>query len=557
MLFKTKIEGSLDIGSGSIKGLSLKGKAIEKYAIELLPQGAILSGNIEDHQAVRDSLKSIVSRLGLKNKNVIVSLPVQNFAVKFFKIPVVGIKEKKALIENELEDLIPNFEPAAYVTEHISLGVMNDMEDVVAISVQKEKIRDMIESLTFAKVKPARIVPDFISLFNLIQYTKESVIDNTNAASIMVVDIGAEATKIFVEKDGLLKMQRIAAIGGNDFTDVIERNQNMDYISAEKYKKNLELKDSDEDGHTDEFHEISELIDELNGQIKRSIDYYKAQEALPGIDGLIVTGGPSMLKGYQNILENSIIMEMRAFPVERYLATCKGFQDDYEDIRRMDTVVGNIISEVDPAKGIPVVELNFLTKDYKSKLEMEKMFKIAAAAVIVVVAAEFGALQYIKAETEKKVASIVEKNKQKEEAIAAKAVEESKRKGIPDLSDKIGIVEDIFAQQNTRFSEVLYQIKKSTPGKVWFTGIDYKEGKIIVNGTAADNNRDGMSSEISVFTLEKNLKNSDLFSDVKAEYVKSSDELGNPVNTFQYELTVKGEEPAVVEATAVPVTENK
>lgn len=557
MLFKTKIEGSLDIGSGSIKGLSLKGKAIDKYAIETLPQGAILSGNIEDHQAVRDSLKSIISRLGLKNKNVIVSLPVQNFAVKFFKIPVVGIKEKKALIENELEDLIPNFEPAAYVTEHISLGVMNDMEDVVAISVQKEKIRDMIESLTFAKVKPARIVPDFVSLFNLIQYTKESVIDNTNAASIMVVDIGAEATKIFVEKDGLLKMQRIAAIGGNDFTDVIERNQNMDYISAEKYKKSLELKDSDEDGHTDEFHEISELIDELNGQIKRSIDYYKAQEALPGIDGLIVTGGPSMLKGYQNILENSIVMEMRAFPIERYLATCKGFQDDYEDIRRMDTVVGNIISEVDPAKGIPIVELNFLTKDYKSKLEMEKMFKIAAIAVIVVVAAEFGALQYIKTETEKKVASIVEKNKQKEEAVAAKAVEESKRKGIPDLSDKIGIVEDIFAQQNTRFSEVLYQIKKSTPGKVWFTGVDYKEGKIMVNGTAADNNRDGMSSEISVFTLEKNLKNSDLFSDVKAEYVKSSDELGNPVNTFQYELTVKGEEPAVVEATAVPVTENK
>lgn len=557
MLFKTKIEGSLDIGSGSIKGVALKGKAIEKYAIEALPQGAILSGNIEDHHAVRDSLKSIVSRLGLKNKNVVVSLPVQNFAVKFFKIPVVGPKEKRALIENELEDLIPNFEPAAYVTEHISLGVMNDMEDVVAVSVQKEKIRDMIESLTFAKVKPARIVPDFISLFNLIQYTKESVIDNTNAASIMVVDIGAEATKIFVEKDGLLKMQRIAAIGGNDFTDVIERNQNMDYLSAEKYKKNLELKDSDEDGQTDEFHEISELIDELNGQIKRSIDYYKAQEALPGIDGLIVTGGPSMLKGYQNILENSIVMEMRAFPIERYLASCKGFQDDYEDIRRMDTVVGNIISEVDPAKGMQVVELNFLTKEYKSKLELEKMFKIAAAAVIVVVAAEFGAVQYIKAETAKKVVSILEKNKAKDKAVEDKAIEESKRKGIPDLSGKIGIVEDIFAQQNTRFSEILYQIKKSTPGKVWFTGIDYKEGKIMVNGTAADNNRDGMSSEISVFTLEKNMKNSDLFSDVKAEYVKSSDELGNSVNTFQYELTVKGEEPAVVEATAVPVTENK
>ena len=68
-----------------------------------MPQGAILSGNIEDHQAVRDSLKSIISKLGLRNKGIVVSLPVQNFAVKFLKIPLVGQKEKKALIESELE----------------------------------------------------------------------------------------------------------------------------------------------------------------------------------------------------------------------------------------------------------------------------------------------------------------------------------------------------------------------------------------------------------------------------------------------------------------------
>lgn len=165
------------------------------------------------------------------------------------------------------------------------------MEDVVAVAIQRDKVRDMVESLTFAKVKPVKIIPDFISLFNLIQHTKEIMVDKTENSSIMVVDIGAEATKIFVEKDGQLKMQRIAAIGGNDFTDVIERNQNMDYFDAERYKKKLELKDEDEENHHDEYQEISELIEELNAQVKRSIEYYKAQEGVPGIDGLIVTGG--------------------------------------------------------------------------------------------------------------------------------------------------------------------------------------------------------------------------------------------------------------------------
>jgi hypothetical protein len=75
---------------------------------------------------------------------------------------------------------------------------------------------------------------------------------------------------------------------------------------------------------------------------------------------------------------------------------------------------------------------------------------------------------------------------------------------------------------------------------VCFTYID-KVSNIIQYTTVArqaDNNKDGVTSEISVLTLEKNLRNSKLFKDVKAEYIKSSDELGNPVNTFQYELKI-------------------
>lgn len=549
MLFKTKIEGSLDIGSSSIKGVVLKGKAIDKYAFEPLPQGAILSGNIEDHQAVRDSLKSIISKLGLRNKGIVVSLPVQNFAVKFLKIPLVGQREKKALVESELEDVIPNYEAENYITEFVSLGSLGDMEDIVAVAIQKDKVKDMVESLTYAKVKPVKVIPDFIALFNLIQHTKESMIDKTEAASIMVVDIGAEATKIFVEKDGVLKMQRIAAIGGNDFTDVIERNQNMDYFDAERYKKKLELKDEDEEEHQDEYQEISELVEELNAQIKRSIEYYKAQEGVPGIDGLIVTGGPSMMRGYQNILENSLIIEMKSFPIERYLARCRAEVDEFEDLRRLDVVVGNVINEINPKKD--GLDLNFLTKEYGFKLEAEKVAKTAGLALILVVGIEVGALQYLKTEIKKQEALKKEYNDKKVEAQnkindLVKQVE-----GIPDLTKTITIFDDIFNQSRIRFSDMLYELKSGTPRRLWYTNLEYKEGKIILAGTAADNNKEGLTSEISVLTLEKNLRSSKLFKDVKASYIKSSDELGNPVNTFQYELKINQPSEAVTTGSAI------
>lgn len=39
------------------------------------------------------------------------------------------------------------------------------MEDIVAVAIQKDKVKDMVESLTYAKVKPVKIIPDFCWLW--------------------------------------------------------------------------------------------------------------------------------------------------------------------------------------------------------------------------------------------------------------------------------------------------------------------------------------------------------------------------------------------------------
>lgn len=356
-IFKDKIEGSLDIGTSSIKGLVLKKGKVEALSVRELDNGVIINGNIEDYLSVNEELKVIVDNLELKNKEIVVSIPIQNFFIKFFQISDVEDKERRAIIDNELEDIVPNFEADNFVTDYVDLGPSKltnpDSEEqqinVMAITIPKNKINELVDILLTLKVKPVRIVPDFISIFNLIQMEKE-FIDVEDEESIMVVDVGSESTKIFFEKGGQFKFYRIVSIGGNDITSVIERYYNIDRERAEEKKKRLELLFEDDNRTAEEmevFKEVEDLIAELEDSIKISIDYYKAQENAPSIDRIFLTGGTTLLKGFKQIIEKTFELEVEAIDAARYFSHRLDEEDAEEfPVQRIAALLGNVITEV-------------------------------------------------------------------------------------------------------------------------------------------------------------------------------------------------------------------
>lgn len=356
-LFKEKIEGSLDIGTSSIKGLKLKKGKIEALNIRELNSGVIVNGNIEDYLTVNEELKIIIDNLELKNKELVVSIPIQNFFIKFFQISDVDEKERRALIDNELEDIVPNFDSINFITDYVDLGAYKtddsnsegNLINVMAITIPKNKISELVEILATLKVKPVRIVPDFISIFNLVQMEKE-FIDIEDEESIMFIDVGSESTKIFFEKGGQFKFYRIISIGGNDITSVIERFYNVDREKAEEEKKRLELISDNELISIEEkevFKEIEDLIMELEDSIKISIDYYKSQENVPQIDRVFFTGGTTLLKGFKQIIEKNFEVEIENIDIGRYFSH-KLDEEDVEEfpVQRVAALIGNIIMEV-------------------------------------------------------------------------------------------------------------------------------------------------------------------------------------------------------------------
>ncbi len=360
-LFKEKIEGSLDIGSSSLKGLRLKKSKVTGVNIRELDNGVIVNGTIEDYLTISEELKTLIEDLELKNKELVVSLPIQNFFIKFLTVTQVGEKEKLALVESELEELVPNFDPEDFITDYVNLGeVENDnstegegQENIMAITILKSKVKELIEILTTLKVIPVRIVPDFVSIFNLVQMEKDYK-EVTDEESVMLVDIGSEATKIFIERDGIIKMQRIVAIGGNDITEVIQRFYNTERDKAEEEKKRLELLNDhdddeyDEDGSREIFMEVAEIFDELENQIRVSIEFYKSQERRPGIDRIFLIGGTSLIKGFKQNLEKALDLEVDEIDLTRFLSANFVSHYDLEEYppARIAALVGSVIEEV-------------------------------------------------------------------------------------------------------------------------------------------------------------------------------------------------------------------
>lgn len=360
-IFKTKIKGSIDIGSSSLKGLSIKKNKINNIILKELESGAVVNGNIEDYLAISEGVKFLVEELDLKNKEIAISIPIQNFFIKFIEINMVDENDKMLLIEGELEELVPNFEPDNFITDYISLGLVNEgrmpegeqKESVMAITILKSKIKELIEILTTLKVVPVKIVPDFVPIFNLVQKSKEEK-EITEEDTVMILDVGSESTKIFIERDGIMKMQRIVAIGGNDISEIIQRFYNVDRHNAELEKRRLELL-QDQDLNNDDylskeaFSEVAEIFNELENQIKVSIDFYKSHEGRPGIDHLFIFGGTSLIKGFKENLEKMLDLEVENIEFKKYFS--EEYMEDYAidefPICRIGALIGNVMEEVE------------------------------------------------------------------------------------------------------------------------------------------------------------------------------------------------------------------
>jgi type IV pilus assembly protein PilM len=292
----------LDIGSSAVKAVELKagGKAGAEYQLlnvgmEPLPPEAIVDGAIMDSGAVIEAIQRVFSANKIKTSDVATAVSGNAVIVKKISLPQMSTEELAESIHWEAEQYIPfDIQDVALDYEVIEGGGSGGNMDVLLTAVKKDKISDYTSAITQAGKNPIVVDVDVFALQNC--YEINYGIDPGRV--IALLNVGASIMNINITRGSTSIFNRDIAVGGNQYTDAIQKDLNLSFEQAESMKRGGE-------GGTDNLQPILQAVSEnIALEIQKTFDFFKATSSEDRIDRIFLSGGTSKVRGLQELLSD-------------------------------------------------------------------------------------------------------------------------------------------------------------------------------------------------------------------------------------------------------------
>ena len=335
MLFgRSKDLVGLDIGDSSIKVAAVKeagrrGWEVQSFAVESLPQEAIVDGSIMDAGLVVDTIRRIWDQSRITTKRVATALSGSSVIIRRIPLPSMSEQELSAQIRWEAEQYIPfNIQEVSldyHVLEGSSLAGEGNM-DVILVAARKEKIEDYISVIRQAGLEP--VVVD-VGAFAALNCLEANYADEAPGAAA-VIDIGASVTSISVLQNGTSVFWRDISVGGNQYTDTIQRELGLSRDQAEAAKRGEPVEGVPGD-------EVGAIIESVNAdlchEIQRTVDFVKAVAANDAaLDAIYLTGGGARLSGLDATLAERFGAKVEGLDPFREIRLPDKLEDDLGDV---------------------------------------------------------------------------------------------------------------------------------------------------------------------------------------------------------------------------------
>lgn len=308
----------VDIGSNSVKLIQLKpakkGYELLKLGIAPLPHEVIVENAIMNASVASDVIRSLLASQKISRaKDAVSSVSGHSVIIKKILLPIMEAKELKESITFDAEQYIP-FDINDVNLDFRILRNSPDEEgqmEVLLVAAKTEMLDDLCTVLTEAGLHPMMVDVDAFAVQNMFEYNYSVEEGKTFA----LINIGASLTNINIVSDGLSNFVRDINVGGNLYTEEIQKRLNITFEEAEELKLGGTLQV--EEGETTQAEEGSQevsgilnLISEnLAIEIQRSLDFYVTTGSGNDIARIYLTGGTTKIPGLAAMLANKIGIE--------------------------------------------------------------------------------------------------------------------------------------------------------------------------------------------------------------------------------------------------------
>jgi type IV pilus assembly protein PilM len=301
----------VDISSWGIRAVEVRDAATTKPTILrsksiLLPDGAVLRGEVIEVATVATALKQLWSTGGFKSKDVVLGIGNHRVLARDLTVPKMSLERIRESLPFQVQEMLPvPVEDALLDFYPISEG-HSDQGPVVnglLVAAIKESVNTNIRAAELAGLNPVDV--------DLIPFALSRVLlRGANMLGVVaIIEIGANTSTVVIVKDGVPQFVRIIPTGGSDLTDAIRSEGSLTTEQAEATKKSLGLSTV---GVSVEQRPIVEIIykvaGELLGSLRNTLNYFATARPQEPVRQIVLTGGGAKLTGFAQALQETTRM---------------------------------------------------------------------------------------------------------------------------------------------------------------------------------------------------------------------------------------------------------
>ncbi|MCX6703115.1 MAG: type IV pilus assembly protein PilM [Candidatus Zambryskibacteria bacterium] len=323
----------IDIGSSSIKVVQLKKKGaqaiLETYGeLSLGPYAGVSVGQATSlpeekiTQALSDLLKE--KEVNVTTRLAGIAIPYSSSLMTVVEMPVVPPKELATMIPIEARKYIPvpisevSLDWSVIPRDTFKLDPLPEDASVQAAAptvapTGKMQTQDVllvaIHNETLSRFGNIAAKNQLITSFFEIEIfsTMRAVLDQTTAP-MMIFDMGAATTKLFIVERGILRVSHTINRGSQNITSAISKSFGIEVDKAEVMKRHFGLTDTTPDGVN-----VSKIIiltlDFLFIEANRIILAYE-KKYNKNVSKVLLVGGGSSLKGIEALAQKNFQTEV-------------------------------------------------------------------------------------------------------------------------------------------------------------------------------------------------------------------------------------------------------
>jgi type IV pilus assembly protein PilM len=210
--------------------------------------------------------------------------------------------EAEQYIPFDIQDVNLDYQILNAGTGAESAGTM----DVLLVAAKKEKIADYTGVISQAGRIPVVVDVDAFALQNAYEVNYGLEPD----AVVVLLNAGASAININILTGDQSLFTRDISIGGNAYTEAVQKELNLPFDSAEQVKRGEPVDGVNAEDVMPVLHAMTENV---LLEIQKTFDFFKATASSDRIDKIVLSGGASRVDGFAAALQERFSTAVESF----------------------------------------------------------------------------------------------------------------------------------------------------------------------------------------------------------------------------------------------------